>query len=667
MTLQHSTFRAAALTVLLPALAHSAPIAHSAPAARSAAPRTRQKQAHNMTILDPQHQLDRWKWRDNMDDDWFKTHIPFWESPDAEIDATYYYRWELATKHLVYGSPESGYNFTEFIDRPSWSGKYGSISCPLGLQLYEARWLRDGVIAGDYARYWFSTPGAQPRSYSNWYGDALWANYLVSGDKAFITSLLPSMEAQYQGWMKEHWRPAHAMFAWSGMHDGMEFTIGSRQTKDQFAGAESYRPTLNSYVFGDLNAIANTAQLAGDTAKASTYRQKAAQIKARVQDELWDARRQFFLSQFADDEEKDGTRYGRGAGLSLFADGTRIASTPQMGRLSAKLPARPTSSRPSAVQPSAARLRNFAVNNDGAYYPRIRASFSAPNTSVGNLVDGNYYYHALRPVNRWTSEGSTGASETLDVDFGVARPLENVKLYLLDDGAGRAVRAPAAFDLQFWDGAAWQTVPQQRRTPAQPQGHRPNIVAFPALRASRLRVVLKPQPGASLGLTELEAWGRAPLPLPPAPVMNNLARTAQASASFTSHFDTVEQINDGQIEMSGGRNRWTAFESPNASDWVQLDWKEPITVSRVELCLWGDGGGVRVPRSFTLQSWNGTAWVEAREQVREPAQPTLLTPNEISIEPVRTTRLRVTFAHAMPGQSGVSEWLVWGPGKPATP
>lgn len=812
-----------------------------------------------------------------MDDNWFKSHIPFWESPDAEVDATYYYRWELATKHLSYGSPESGYNFTEFINRVPWSGRYGSISCPMGLQLYEARWLRDGVIAQDYARYWFSTPGAQPRTYSNWYGDALWANYLVSGDKAFMTSLLPSMEAQYEGWMKERWRPAHAMFAAPGVFDGMEGNIGSRQTTYDFGGAQSYRPTLNSYVFGDLNAIANTAQLAGDAAKAASYRQKAAQLKARVQDELWDPRRQFFLSQFADDEEKDGahikglsrmyddgkfagdshgreligfvpwmfnlpdknkgyeaawkgvsdpdvflaplglyfaerhdplffmgqsgcwwsgnnwpyansqvltgmanvlnnypqkvitkadywkvmraytlgsrkdgkpyfaedsdadtgrwvqdapnssdhyfhssyndlvitglaglrpraddtveinplapdgwayfaldqvayhghnlsivwdkdgTRYGRGAGLSLFADSKRIASAPRMGKLSAKLPALPAGSRPSAAQPSAERLRNFAVNNDGTYYPRVHASFNTPGTSVGNLVDGIYYYHSLRPVNRWTSEGSTNASETMDVDFGVARPLENVKLYLLDDGAGSPVRAPAAFDVQFWDGAAWQNVPGQRRTPAQPRGHQPNIVAFPTLRASKLRVVLKPQPGASLGLTELEAWGRAPLPLPVAPVMNNLARTAQATASFTSIYNKVEQINDGRIEMDGGGNRWTAFDSPNASDWVQLDWKEPVTVSRMEMCLWADGGGVRVPRSFTLQSWNGTAWVEAREQRREPAQPTLSTPNEISIEPVRTTRLRVTFAHAVPGQSGVTEWLVWGPGAPATP
>src|SRR6516165_1622413 len=93
-------------------------------------------------ILDKQKLLDAQAFWDNRDWDWYKSNIPLFESPDADLDTTYYYRWELVTKHLTYGSPDSGYSFTEFIDRPVWSGAYGSISCPAGHQLYEARWLR---------------------------------------------------------------------------------------------------------------------------------------------------------------------------------------------------------------------------------------------------------------------------------------------------------------------------------------------------------------------------------------------------------------------------------------------------------------------------------------------------------------------------------------------
>src|SRR5438876_11220772 len=108
-------------------------------------------------LPEPRTLLERETFWDNSDWDWYKTNIPFFECPDADIQTTYYYRWELLTKHLTYGSPNSGYSFTEFIDRPFWSGAYGAISCPAGHQLYEARWLRNPEYVYDYARYWFRT------------------------------------------------------------------------------------------------------------------------------------------------------------------------------------------------------------------------------------------------------------------------------------------------------------------------------------------------------------------------------------------------------------------------------------------------------------------------------------------------------------------------------
>jgi len=137
-------------------------------------------------VLDKQKALDAQAWWDNRDWDWYKANIPFFECPDAEIVATWYYRWELVTKHRTYGSPNSGYSFTEFTDRPFWSGAYGAISCPAGHQLYEVRWLLDPRYARDYARYWFRAPGAQPRNYGCWIGDGVWAVHEVQPDDAFV-------------------------------------------------------------------------------------------------------------------------------------------------------------------------------------------------------------------------------------------------------------------------------------------------------------------------------------------------------------------------------------------------------------------------------------------------------------------------------------------------
>jgi hypothetical protein len=804
-------------------------------------------------ILDPQVLLERQTWWDNRDWAWYRERIPFLETPDSAIDATYYYRWELLTKHLTYGSPETGYTFTEFIDRPFWSGAFGAISCPLGHQLYEVRWLKDRRILEDFARYWFETPGAQPRSYSNWYGDAVWAAFLVVADTGFLRTMLPHMEAQHAGWIAERFDAAHGMFAWDGLHDGMEVNINSRLTDDEQTGAVGYRPTLNSYLYADEMAIAQAAALLGDSARSRAYAERAAALKQRVQQELWDPRREFFLHQFAHAEQggirartrtyesgplagdahgreqigfvpwqfnlpdpgyeaawrylmdpeyffapfgpttverhdpqflispqccvwsgnswpyattqtlvalanllnnyqqsfvtrddyvrllrvyagthqragrpyiaeaahpdngswdghntfyhsehyfhsgyadliitglaglrpraddtlevnplipddwpyfaledveyhghriaivwdRDGSRYGRGAGLSVFADGRRVAHAPTIQRLETPLERR-------SPAPLPAPMRNLAVNNGRGAYPVVTASYSAPENPTSYLIDGNYWYHES-PPNRWTARGSANTQDTLVLDFGIPRPVETVNLYFLDDGG--ALAPPAQFQLQTWHDSTWADVIAQRRTPAQPAGRRANIVMFDRIVTSRLRVVLTHRPNSSSGLSELEAWAHVDLPLPqPATAPGNIAFEAAARASFTGARDSVEQVNDMQVAFTRySRNRWTAFGTPNTSDWVELDFGRQRNVREVELYLYGDDRGVRAPRSFKVQYRTGDRWVDATVEQQRPDTPVTSAVNLVRITPVETDRLRVVFEHHAPAVTGVTE------------
>src|SRR4051794_36036366 len=46
-------------------------------------------------ILDKRKVLERQTFWDNRDWDWYEANIPILETPDPEIDTTYYYRWEL--------------------------------------------------------------------------------------------------------------------------------------------------------------------------------------------------------------------------------------------------------------------------------------------------------------------------------------------------------------------------------------------------------------------------------------------------------------------------------------------------------------------------------------------------------------------------------------------
>ena len=50
-----------------------------------------------------------------------QSHIPFFECPDADLVTTTTTDGTI-TNHLTYGSPNSGYSFTEFHRLPRWSG-----------------------------------------------------------------------------------------------------------------------------------------------------------------------------------------------------------------------------------------------------------------------------------------------------------------------------------------------------------------------------------------------------------------------------------------------------------------------------------------------------------------------------------------------------------------
>lgn len=816
-------------------------------------------------VLDKQKLLEAQTFWDNRDWDWYKENIPFLDTPDADINTTYYYRWELVTKHMVYGSPNSGYNFTEFIDRPFWSGAYGSISCPAGHQLYELRWLKQRHYAQDYARYWFRTPGAEPRRYSCWLADAIWAMHLVHLDRKFTLDLLPDLQKNYAGWEKTHYVPEAGLFWQTGHDDGMEININSRQTRDTVRGAPGYRTTLNSYMWADAQAIANIARLTGDEKTAQEYLGKAAGIKTNMQSKLWDPKREFFFQMFMRDEERDGevvkagtltyqtgkyagsphgrelynyvpwqfnmvdkgfevawkflmdreyfyadygpltterhdpqflianyccvwsghswpyataqtlmalanllnhyqqnfitrddyfrllkvytlthrkngrpyiaegahpetgswesydsynhsehyfhsgyndlivtgliglrpradesvevsplvpegwhyfamedipyhghrltvlwdqtgNRYGKGAGLQILADGKRIASTPKLGRLIASLPMKGESAQP--------RLLNYAVNNDGTYFPRVTASYSDTKTPPGAANDGNYWYHE-RPPNRWTSAGSTNDTDWYAVDFGAKRPVEKVSLYLLDDGQG--VIAPDSYELQYWSGTEWRDVPGQKRHPEQPVGHRANVVRFPALPMEKVRVVFTHAKNGRAGLSELETWGEGMLPYnPPATPPGNLAANPKktgfpkASASFTSRFDKVEEANDGiRSFRPNPHNRWTAYESPNTNDWLEVDFGAEKKASRVDLSIFSDGGGVLPPSSYTIEFWDGSRWHEVERQVKSPIKPTGGTINTVTFNPVTTSKLRIVFTHKGKSRSGVTEIEIW--------
>lgn len=212
--------------------------------------------------------------------DFLKHNMPLLDCPDEDIQRTYYFRWWTYRKHIK--KTPAGFIVDEFLPPVPWAGKYNAIPCPAGHHFYEGRWLRDRSILDDYARFWFQG-GGNPRAYSFWAADAIWARSTVTGDTRVVCDLLPDLIRNYEAWEKAKRDPS-GLFWQVDDRDGMEVSIGG----------SGYRATINSYQFGDAIAISRIAALAGEKDVARGFMERAEQIKQLVQTKLWDKDAQFF-------------------------------------------------------------------------------------------------------------------------------------------------------------------------------------------------------------------------------------------------------------------------------------------------------------------------------------------------------------------------------------
>ena len=225
---------------------------------------------------------------------WLQKEIPFFECPDKEVEEMYYFRWWSFRKHLE--QTTNGFVFTEFLTKPQ------PISSALGFHIAEGRWLHNQNYLDDYVRYWLRDESSrqQLHRYSSWLEAALYQRYLVTGDKTFLLSLLDNLVADYRQWENEK-QLASGLFWQFDVRDAMEESISGSRTE------KNIRPTINSYMFGNAQAIAKIARLAADKKLAEEFEAKAAQLKKLAEKNLWNADANFFEVR-RDDENFSGVR-----------------------------------------------------------------------------------------------------------------------------------------------------------------------------------------------------------------------------------------------------------------------------------------------------------------------------------------------------------------------
>ncbi|GAB3831284.1 discoidin domain-containing protein [Dactylosporangium cerinum] len=281
------------------------------------------------------------------------------------------------------------------------------------------------------------------------------------------------------------------------------------------------------------------------------------------------------------------------------------------------------------------------------------ASYTASGTAGANAVDGF-------PINEplWGTYGSPNATDWLELNLGQARSVDEVRLWFRNDRATNRYRQPSSYTVQYYNGSAWVNVASAVKTPGTPRANY-NVVNFTGVNTTRLRVQVTHASGFKTGLTEVKVYNRGGT-VPPPTGGGNLATSATPSASYTSAWESVAALNDGIDPPSSNDTvnpRWGTW--PNTGEqWGLLTWSTAQTLNSADVYFFDDNGGVRLPASWKLQYWNGTAYVDVAGASGYPLG--INQYNHVTFTAVSTTRLRVLLQSGT-ASVGLLEVKAFGP------
>ena len=226
---------------------------------------------------------------------WMARNIPLFNCPDKDFEEMFYYRWWTLRKHIK--RTPVGYGMTEFLVQRSYADRYNLIACAIGHHVMETRWLRDTTYLHQILNTWYHGNEGKPMQkmvkFSSWNPAAVYEAYKVHGDKDFLLALKPSLEEEYARWQSTN-RLDNGLYWQGDVPDGMEESISGGRKK-KYA-----RPTINSYMFGNAQALAAINALAGDQHKADSYSKEAQQQKSLIENKLWNSNHQFFETMRGD-------------------------------------------------------------------------------------------------------------------------------------------------------------------------------------------------------------------------------------------------------------------------------------------------------------------------------------------------------------------------------
>jgi hypothetical protein len=258
--------------------------------------------------------------------------------------------------------------------------------------------------------------------------------------------------------------------------------------------------------------------------------------------------------------DRDGKRYHKGTGLSVYVDGRLMVKPSPLGKKRVTLPnaAMPLlSPRPSPA--------NLAVNLTRNGFPAPSASTKGNARDLYQAIDGRvWFYPEVR--NYWTNIDAKNKSDWFCVDFGRPETVGSARLCFYGDGA--RFKAPTNAAIQYWTGQDWVDVPNAKNSPARPLVSGETTITFSSVQTSRLRAVFANPRNASVALVEMKVFGTKV-------VMAEPLRDTSRVAGLPLELEGLQGENSHTGEFNGARWRdadqggFFAFDLntvPNASN-----------------------------------------------------------------------------------------------------
>lgn len=235
--------------------------------------------------------------------------------------------------------------------------------------------------------------------------------------------------------------------------------------------------------------------------------------------------------------DRDGNRYHRGKGLSVYVDGRQVVKPSPLGKKTVALPPTPPSG--TASPPPSSSPVNLAVNVTKNGFPAPSASGNTDKGSLYQAVDGRvWFYPTVR--NYWTNAGAAPQpSDWFSVDFGRLETVDTVKLSFFGDVQSK-FKAPQQVKVQYWTGSDWADVSNALTRPAAPLANGENTVTFASVQTSQLRAVFTNPESAAVALVEFKAFGSKAYPatdlFQPGDTVSEAAHRFTGTNTFTGTF-----------------------------------------------------------------------------------------------------------------------------------